>query len=204
MQINNSILTHNSLKVFCADFNSSVYQTECHLMLIISTWPDISRSFLMFSWRSCRLSSLCLIFQVWADAHVLAVQPQNASVLPGDHQQPQGRPGGGLQGDELLLQRGEQTSRHGRAGHGECGNHGERSSGAVLQPAAPRPLFSLPSTVLPCAPVLRHSGRPVVTAFLPQLPGQAPAPRVCGKRALHASPEPVWRVPALRSHERGA
>lgn len=149
--------------------------------------------------------SLCVLvrFQVWTDAHVLAVQPQNAAVLPGDHQQHQGWPGGGFQGDELLLQRGEQTSGHGRAGHGKRGSHGERSSGAVLHPAAPRSLSGLPSTVCPYVPGLRHPRRPVLIAFFPQLHGQAPAPRVCGKWALDGSPEPVWRDPALCAHERG-
>lgn len=134
--------------------------------------------------------------QVWVNAHVLAVQPQNAPVLPGDHQQHHGRPGYGLQRDQLLPQRGEQTPRHRRAGPGECESHGECSSGAVLQPPTPHLLPVLFSSVYARTPGL---GRPVISSFLPLFHGQVPAR---GKRTLYGSPEPVWWDWALRSHER--
>lgn len=73
--------------------------------------------------------------QVWADEDVLAVQPQDASVLPGDHQQHQRRSGSPLPGSKLLLQWGEQTAGHGGTWHGG-GEHGEHSTGPCIYKAA--------------------------------------------------------------------
>ena len=65
------------------------------------------------------------------DADVLAVQPQDASNLPGDRGPAQGWPAPQLSRSVLLPQRGEQGARERGAGNGVWG-HGERAPGPVL------------------------------------------------------------------------
>lgn len=72
-------------------------------------------------------------WQIRADAHVLAIQPQDASLLPGDHQQHQGGAGAILPWRQLLLQRWEQATRHWGARRGS-GEHREHSAGPCLHP----------------------------------------------------------------------
>lgn len=62
---------------------------------------------------------------------MLAVQPQDASHLPGDHRDAAGGPASNLPGGLLLLQRGEQAARERgfRPGHGK---HGEHTTGPLV------------------------------------------------------------------------
>ena len=80
---------------------------------------------------SCSFSKLCmtqvvsLLLQTQPDADVLAVQPQDAADVPGDHPDASQGPPPHFPGRLLLLQRGEQTARERglRPGHGERGEH---------------------------------------------------------------------------------
>lgn len=69
--------------------------------------------------------------QAQPDADVLAVQPQDAADVPGDHRDAAGRPSPDLPGGLLLLQRGEQSPRYGGLRPGP-GQHGEHPLGPVV------------------------------------------------------------------------
>ena len=105
---------------------------------------------------------------------MLAVQPQDAAFVPGDHKQRQGRDGGGLPGGLLLLQRGEQAAGAGGAGPG-AREHGERAAG-------PLGLLGLPAAA---RQTLRTQGR------------ERPGPGRAGPEGQ------LRREAALRAHERG-
>lgn len=82
------------------------------------------------TWAASSHSAFVFV-QVQPDADVLAVQPKDASHLPGDHRDAARQLASHLPGRLLLLQRGEQAARERRLwpGHGE---HGEHTTGPVL------------------------------------------------------------------------
>lgn len=81
--------------------------------------------------RSLLIPRSPLLPQTQPDADVLAVQPEDAPRLPGDHRDAAGGAAALLPGGLLLLQQGEQASgeRGLRLGPGE---HGEHPAGPVL------------------------------------------------------------------------
>lgn len=72
-----------------------------------------------------------ILYQTQPDADVLAIQPQNAAQLPGDHRNAPGGAASHLPGGLLLLQWREQAPGDGGLwpGHGE---HGEHSAGSIV------------------------------------------------------------------------
>ena len=126
----------------------SLFKTIFHtLRMAVSAWPWRSALVRMgvsalqawgggrrAAWRGPRVLTLHVplsVPQYRPDADVLAVQPQDASNLPGDRGPAQGRPAPQLSWGVLLPQRGEQGAREWGAGNGVWG-HGERAPGPVL------------------------------------------------------------------------
>lgn len=159
-------------------------------------------------------------FQVWTDADVLAVQPEDAPVLLGDHQQHQRGPRPPLQGRQFLLQRGEQAPGHGGAWHGGR-EHGEHSAGLCFHEAAvccrQSPVWVLGRRVASFHPAVIARARPKYSfarTLVPVVPGglgwdvfgtrleQALRTRDA-QRARGRSTAQLWRAAAVRTHERG-